>query len=354
MAMTYIPMTRASTVLPFVQFLDGKGLPVKKWLQRAGITRGVIESPENPVPLPLAGKFVESAVSSEGIPHLGFLVAEDTPLEALGAYGRLVSKSRSICDYLQKGIYYSKCVNAGARYWISFVENGVRVNYLSVKLDSAYRVQDDLFTLGIIIGSIRRFTGDNWSPRALCVAGLTHEISRELKRSRFLEDTRILQGKNYSYIEFDRHLMRSSGIKVLQGHAEFPVSYDGSATLTTDLYGTIRQFLELQLPKACPSIDLVAECAGTSRRTLQRQLSEASLSYSDIVEETRQALACRWLAQSDKMIDEISTSLGYRNPSNFARAFKQSKGCSPSEYRHRHTCNLVAGHTRYPTPAHRA
>lgn len=41
----------------------------------------------------------------------------------------------------------------------------------------------------------------------------------------------------------------------------------------------------------------------------------------------------RLLIESDAAMTHIAESVGYDNPSNFARAFKQFTGMSPREYR---------------------
>ena len=47
--------------------------------------------------------------------------------------------------------------------------------------------------------------------------------------------------------------------------------------------------------------------------------------------------ACELLLHSRTKISEIALACGFDNPSNFARAFKDVKGCPPSSYRKEHS-----------------
>jgi len=72
-----------------------------------------------------------------------------------------------------------------------------------------------------------------------------------------------------------------------------------------------------------------------STRTLQRRLANVGVSYSDIVKRTRERLATQWLADTAIPVSEIAASLGYRDPTNFTRAFLRKACVSPQQYRER-------------------
>jgi AraC-like DNA-binding protein len=87
------------------------------------------------------------------------------------------------------------------------------------------------------------------------------------------------------------------------------------------------------LASSYPAIDLAAEIAGTSVRSLQRQLSQMRTSYTELVERLRFDQAIRLLRDSDLKILDIALELGYSDASNFARAFRRISGTSPRELR---------------------
>ena len=82
-----------------------------------------------------------------------------------------------------------------------------------------------------------------------------------------------------------------------------------------------------------PSVDLAAAAAGTSVRTLQRRLAQCGLTYSHLVQQARFEVAAALLQDPDTKIIDIALSVGYGDPSHFARAFRRLTGVSPREFR---------------------
>lgn len=56
-------------------------------------------------------------------------------------------------------------------------------------------------------------------------------------------------------------------------------------------------------------------------------------SFSDYLSDLRIGNAARQLIESEKTISEICFESGFNNISNFNRAFKEKKGCTPTEFR---------------------
>ncbi|MCZ7682884.1 MAG: AraC family transcriptional regulator [Sandaracinaceae bacterium] len=79
----------------------------------------------------------------------------------------------------------------------------------------------------------------------------------------------------------------------------------------------------------------VAKQLAMSERTLQRRLSEGGTSFAAIVDDTRRALAQRYLGERRLSIHEVALLLGYSEPSAFFRAFKRWTGRTPLEFRDR-------------------
>jgi AraC-like DNA-binding protein len=81
------------------------------------------------------------------------------------------------------------------------------------------------------------------------------------------------------------------------------------------------------------SEDVMAQALHMSRRTLQRKLAEADLTYQKLVDDTRRDLAMRHLEDPRHSITDVTFLLGFSQQSAFTRAFKRWTGMSPSEYR---------------------
>ena len=100
-----------------------------------------------------------------------------------------------------------------------------------------------------------------------------------------------------------------------------------------------RARLELarQLPEQGPDLEAIAAALALTPRTLQRRLREGGLSFSQLVDETRQQLALHYLCDPALELAEIAFLVGFSEAGSLARAFRRWTGTSPGEYR-RHLC----------------
>jgi AraC-like DNA-binding protein len=91
--------------------------------------------------------------------------------------------------------------------------------------------------------------------------------------------------------------------------------------------------LSRQLPELGADLQQIAARLALSPRTLQRRLREAGLSFSQLVDETRQQLVLHYLCDPALELAEIAFLVGFSEPGSLARAFRRWTGQSPGEYR---------------------
>ena len=77
----------------------------------------------------------------------------------------------------------------------------------------------------------------------------------------------------------------------------------------------------------------IAERLHISERSLRRHLQQQGTNYQQLLETARQRDAQQLLRQTQAEIQLIAQRLGYNNPANFTRAFKQWTGKTPREFR---------------------
>ena len=88
-----------------------------------------------------------------------------------------------------------------------------------------------------------------------------------------------------------------------------------------------------QLSSGEVSENVMAEQLHMSRRTLQRKLADADLTFQKLVDDTRRDLAMRHLDDPRHSVTDVTFLLGFSQQSAFTRAFKRWTGISPTEYR---------------------
>jgi AraC-like DNA-binding protein len=86
---------------------------------------------------------------------------------------------------------------------------------------------------------------------------------------------------------------------------------------------------------ALASIELGAEIAGTSPRTLSRWLRQEGTSWRRVVDGIRLERSVELLQNSPLSVADISFELGYSDSAHFTRAFRRWTGECPRAYRRR-------------------
>ena len=97
-----------------------------------------------------------------------------------------------------------------------------------------------------------------------------------------------------------------------------------------------RALLARQLPEQGLELEELAAQLALSPRTLQRRLREAGLSFSQLVDETRQQLVLHYLRDPALELADIAFLVGFSEAGSLARAFRRWTGQTPAEYRRQH------------------
>ena len=66
---------------------------------------------------------------------------------------------------------------------------------------------------------------------------------------------------------------------------------------------------------------------------MRRKLQSQGSNYKKLLEDARRRDAITLIDSHDIEIAKVALMLGYTNPANFSRAFKQWTGSTPSQYR---------------------
>ena len=83
-----------------------------------------------------------------------------------------------------------------------------------------------------------------------------------------------------------------------------------------------------------PGLEAMSRQLHMTARTLRRRLDQEGASYKTLLEEAKRRDAIRLLDDYSLDIQKVAGLLGYQDPANFTRAFRQWTGQTPSQYRH--------------------
>ena len=329
-----VPLTRASGVAPLVAFLDSLGAPTSRLLRQARIPPGLLDEAEGLVPLHLVHRLVEITGRWADIDNLGVVLGQRTSAFNLGAFGQLLGRALTVFDYLQTGARLIGSVTSGEQFWLTREGEQVRFHHFQPGHPGAGRCQSDLYALVVTISMLRRFLGQEWNPRdvrllatdACMVGDLTVFGDAEVRLNQSHSSFTMPLSTLSQAVPASVRSRIAPSARVPQLKPDVPTGFVDSIELLV---------AELMMAGGL-DIEVVAEAAGTTTRTLQRRLHTFGLSYSTLVQQARLSLASDWLAGSAMPISDIANVLGYRDPAHFSRAFRRKSGISPRQYRSQH------------------
>ncbi|WP_204241142.1 helix-turn-helix transcriptional regulator [Microvirga arvi] len=105
-----------------------------------------------------------------------------------------------------------------------------------------------------------------------------------------------------------------------------------SGRLSEDL----RRVLRTELLKGPCTTREIARLLSIHPRTLSRHLALEGVSFQQIADEIRFAIACDLLANTALALNQVAVMLKFSEPSAFTRAFRHWSGQSPSAWRVSH------------------
>jgi AraC-like DNA-binding protein len=328
--MSAIPLHRVHILNHFVTYLQDMGGRIEHGLARAKLPGACIEEPEAFVPSLGFYNFVAAMSEQVGVEELGFLVGQ-----SVGA--NLVSDRLEAALQAEPTLYHGlirlqrtlekEASRAGMR--LSPVgADRLRVGYYSsFGPEHVAHYSMMWFSLMGLIATIRVFTGPSWQPLEIGFEGVKppgQMISNCFPRCRMYAGTN-------NYVDIDVADLSSPPQKT-RDYSEGPS--EGSK-VAHNLQGSLELLLSTYQYGQLPSINQVAEFAGLSVRSLQRQLKDSGLNFRTMLASARYQGATRLLDNPDARVEDIAYQLGYAHPTHFSRAFRRFSGVSPLEYRNR-------------------
>ncbi len=108
---------------------------------------------------------------------------------------------------------------------------------------------------------------------------------------------------------------------------------DGTAERRRALFEEAKDIIHKEYPEDL-ELDQVARRLATSRRQLQRSFSEiGGTSFRSYVAEVRMQKALELLQDGSLAVRDVASSVGYRQPAQFAKTFRRHHGAPPSSFR---------------------
>ena len=314
-------------------------------LRRAGLPAGFFQQEKIYVTTAELFALWQAIGETSGDPGIGLKLGAEPRLELYNPTEIAAVCSRSYRDALQRMARY-KQLTCPEEIRIHTARDEASVEFFYLQTDEA---QPDVLVdlcLSWILAIGRRGTDGQLMPLRL---ELTRPVQhRELIESHFGCPVRFKAGRNalvFGSSDLDRPFVTHNEDLLAAIGAQLETELQ-EQNAGVDVGAQVKHTLKRSLAGKRPTLQHIARELGMSARTLQRRLTDASITFQQLVEDTRRELAHHYLKQSTVELTEAAFLLGYEDANSFYRAFHLWEGTTPGEWRMRQGRRQVSEVTR--------
>jgi len=327
-----------------IRWLEREGYDRAELVQGSGIDAQDIDSPEMLITLAQHHQLILNILNISNNPHIGLAFAKQVRYTNMGSVGWALVSSATLLESLQTFLKYQKLRSPLIQ--MKMHESGGNVHI--VYSDSLDAVPIRQFYYEIMLGGMSGFFemfGGNqlkpnpkYGPSEKVVIRVALPEFPLLQEHSFLAelDTDILFNQNITEVIFPARYLE------LKSSLADPVTAKMAREIcdeqlrqvdpSEDLIARINHIVQ-DTTHSFPSLVEVAEKICVSPRTLRRELKKRDTTYQTLLDTAREKMAIKLLTSSTLTIHEISEKLGYKDPTNFGRAFRKWTGNPPGAYR---------------------
>jgi AraC-like DNA-binding protein len=313
--------------------LKAEGLNADEVFASAGLSLNDFEQkPSSRIPIEDMTKLWETAIKATANPAFGLSVAEHVHPVHFKALGMLIVSCENLAQALEKIIAYHALVSDSVQLSLQHAPDKVGFSIRAVEgVDISPAAFDAFFS--VIVKFCRNMMGNDDFVAQL---DLIRSEPKSVKPWLVFFDAEVNFNRDDNCLWLYRSFLEKSSLhfdqKVQQMNENAVQDYLQDMNANTWL-DKCKKYLVIGLNEESPSLTKIAEKLNVSERTLARNLRAEGFSFSEILQQKKQDLACYYLLETDDSITNIALNLGFKDASNFNRAFQRWYHTTPSEFR---------------------
>lgn len=310
-------LVRSASLTRFADVCANCRLDARELVAEVGLPGRCLDEPDLMVSASAVGRLLELAATRGNDPSFALRMAESRRLSNLGPLGLLLRDEPTLRNALEAIVAHIHLQNEALTVRVEQVGNLVAIRMqLSGEKGQSTRQGTEL-AIGVAYRLFATFLGASWRPRVVC---FTHRAPNDLSVHRRVFGAAVEFGH-----EFDGIVCNAVDLDVANPGAD-PVM----ARYTTRLLqqsprkqprvsDRVREFIVLFLPRGHCRTEVVAQHFGVDRRTIARHLAAEGTTFSALVDDVRGELLSRYLKEDERTLAEVSTLLGFSDPTAFSR-----------------------------------
>lgn len=312
--------------------LERFGVPAEPVLQTVGITRQDFDDPERVAPFADLDRLIGECVRTTRCTYFGLLVGEHLNLQSLGIAGRLTRHAPSVGAALQDLTAHFALQDSGALPNVAIHDGRVALSYgiHAVGIVNADQIYD--LAVAGMLNVLRELCGPAWEPEFV---RLPHRRPADLRPYREVLGARLRFDSVQAAVVFPSGWLEhpvAGADPVLRTLLAERAARD-LARHTPQVHDEVCRVIRSRLDAGDCCRASVARDLGLHPRSLGRRLQAIGTSFQALLDEMRVQMATQLLEDTRLPVGRIASSVGYRDPTVFARAFRRWTGRTPRSYR---------------------
>lgn len=321
-----LPLVNLELIKPLIAALREQGIDPEAVLETVGLTMDGVEQEGATVHVMVVHQFVENCAQAANDPTFCAKVGARLDHSGWPMIQQALKQARTLGDFLNFYVVGASKVASSA------------IPFLEVRGDAAIfgearrfepqiePAQNDAFMISLKLAILKNALGSRLDPqKILLVLCAPDALPSEYARYQKLAGDRM--GPR---IRFPTEwLLTSIG--------DLPVDKEANSSLDRkidhDFLRGFRRLLRQNTGNGRLKVAKAAELVQMKPKSLGRRLALLGTSISKEIADAKIAYSKEALATTNRTIEDIATSLGYSEPSNFTRAFTKQEGKSPTEFR---------------------
>ncbi|WP_348529780.1 AraC family transcriptional regulator [Pseudomonas sp. BN417] len=298
-----------------------------------------VELPDDAVDSLLSGAqfsaLLELCAKRSANPLFGLQFGLHQGSRALGSLLYVIQSADTVGDALKALTQYFHVHSSGAEIHLERQGGSARLLYEVTEGDAASVRQTVELAMGIGAQLMQSLLGHPWKPNVLL---MRHPAGEALGAYRRLLGTTPRFDSAVNAWVFEDALLETPLSATDERFQQLARSHiDELARITLqELPSYVQKLLRNLLPYGHITIEQVAGHMQLSPRTLQRYLQAEGTGFQELLDQTRQAMATRYICDSSIRLTQLAELLGYADLSAFSRAFTRWNGVSPQKWKQRY------------------
>jgi AraC-like DNA-binding protein len=321
---------RSASLTNYADVALKAGLEPQRMLREFALPPDCLHELELQVPLEAVRSLLEVSAERSGVEAFGLLMAEKRRLSNLGPLGLLMREQSTLRLAVEALARYANRLNDALLLTVEDAGEVVVLREELIVAGSGSIRQSTELAIGVCFRVLQTLLGPGWKARRVCFA---HDAPED----RSVHDRVFGRIVDFGH-DFNGIVLLGKDLDVANAHAD-PVLARyaqglveaGFSNKPADMAAQVRQLVFALIAKGTCTIDVIARHLGVTRRTVHRQLAADGLTFSEILEEVREGLAKRYMAEKHRSLAEISALLGFSAPSGFSRWHRRKFESAPSQ-----------------------